>query len=83
MVDERERVAAELETAQAQARDSLAADQEDIEAKLTDARSDARSESGASVPRALLLSATIAFGRASASTPFFRCAATRAAIATR
>ena len=53
LVDERERVASELETAQVKARNSLAADQSDIEEKLTDARKDRESKS-ASVPRALL-----------------------------
>jgi predicted nucleic acid-binding Zn-ribbon protein len=53
LVDERQRVASELETAQVKARDSLAADQSDIEAKLTDARKD-REAKAAHVPRSLL-----------------------------
>lgn len=53
MVDERERLAADLETAQAQARDSLAADQTDLEGKLTAARRD-REAKAANVPRSLL-----------------------------
>lgn len=53
MVDERERIAADLETAQAQARDSLAADQTDLEGKLTAARRD-REAKAANVPRSLL-----------------------------
>jgi predicted nucleic acid-binding Zn-ribbon protein len=53
LVDERQRVASELETAQAKARDSLAADQSDIEEKLTEARNDREAKS-ASVPRTLL-----------------------------
>jgi len=53
LVDERQRVASELETAQVKARDSLAADQSDIEAKLTDARKD-REAKAARVPRSLL-----------------------------
>jgi uncharacterized protein len=53
LVDERQRVASELETAQVMARDSLAADQSDIEAKLTDARKD-REAKAAHVPRSLL-----------------------------
>ena len=53
LVDERQRVASELETAQVKARDSLAADQSDIEAKLADARKD-RETKAAHVPRSLL-----------------------------
>ena len=53
LVDERQRVASELETAQVKARDSLAADQSDIEAKLSDARKD-REAKAAHVPRSLL-----------------------------
>lgn len=53
MVDERERVASELETAQAQARDSLAANQSDIEQKLTKVRND-RAAKATNVPRSLL-----------------------------
>jgi predicted nucleic acid-binding Zn-ribbon protein len=53
MVDERERIATELETAQSQARDSLAADQTDIEAKLSEARR-AREAKANKVPRTLL-----------------------------
>jgi predicted nucleic acid-binding Zn-ribbon protein len=53
LVDERQRVASELETAQVKARDSLAADQSDIETQLTDARKDREAKS-ASVPRSLL-----------------------------
>jgi predicted nucleic acid-binding Zn-ribbon protein len=53
MVDERERVASELETAQAQARDSLAANQADIEQKLTKVRGE-REAKASKVPRSLL-----------------------------
>jgi len=53
LVDERQRVASELETAQLQARDSLAADQKGLEQKLTKARKD-RDAKAAHVPRALL-----------------------------
>jgi len=53
LVDERQRVASELETAQLKAHESLAADQSDIEAKLTDARKD-RETKAAHVPRSLL-----------------------------
>lgn len=53
LVDERQRVASELETAQVKARDSLAADQSDIEEKLTDARKD-REAKATKVPRSLL-----------------------------
>jgi len=53
LVDERQRVASELETAQLQARDSLAADQKDLEQKLTRARKD-RETKAAHVPRTLL-----------------------------
>lgn len=53
LVDERQRVASELETAQLQARDSLAADQKGLEQKLTKARKD-REAKAAHVPRALL-----------------------------
>src|SRR4051812_48291846 len=52
-VDERERLAADLETAQAKARDSLAADQRTIEERLAEARS-ARAAKANNVPRSLL-----------------------------
>jgi uncharacterized protein len=53
MVDERQRVATELETAQVKARDSLAADQSDIEQKLGKARKE-RDAKAVHVPRSLL-----------------------------
>jgi predicted nucleic acid-binding Zn-ribbon protein len=53
LMDERQRVASELETAQVKARDSLAADQSDIETQLADAGKD-RETKAANVPRALL-----------------------------
>ena len=53
LVDERQRLASELETAQVKARDSLAADQSDIEEKLADARKD-REAKATGVPRTLL-----------------------------
>jgi uncharacterized protein len=53
MVDERERVASELETAQSQARDSLAADQADLEARLAESRKE-HEEKAKKVPRSLL-----------------------------
>lgn len=53
LVDERQRVASELETAQVKARDSLAADQKDLEQKLASARKD-RDAKAAHVPRSLL-----------------------------
>jgi len=53
LVDERQRVASELETAQVKARDSLAADQSDIETQLADARKD-REAKATRVPRSLL-----------------------------
>ena len=53
MVDERQRVATELETAQVKARDSLAADQSDIEQKLASARKE-REAKAVHVPRSLL-----------------------------
>jgi len=53
LVDERQRVAAELESAQTQARDSLATDQTDLEQKLASARKD-RESKAAQVPRTLL-----------------------------
>jgi predicted nucleic acid-binding Zn-ribbon protein len=52
-VQERERVASELETAQAQARESLASDQQAIEAKLAKARQE-RQDKANTVPRSLL-----------------------------
>ena len=54
IVEERERIATELEAAQTQARDSLAADQKDLEHKLAEARRlrDAKSQG---VPRSLLM----------------------------
>ena len=54
IVDERERIANELETAQTQARDSLAADQKELEQKLTEARR-ARDAKSQAVPRSLLM----------------------------
>jgi predicted nucleic acid-binding Zn-ribbon protein len=53
VVGERERLAAELETAQAEARESLAADQQKIEAELGDARK-IREDKARKVPRSLL-----------------------------
>jgi predicted nucleic acid-binding Zn-ribbon protein len=53
MVEDREHVASELETAQAQARDSLAENQSDIEKKLEKVRSD-REAKATNVPRSLL-----------------------------
>jgi predicted nucleic acid-binding Zn-ribbon protein len=50
---ERERVATELEKAQTQARESLSADQTDLEHQLSEARA-AREEKAKAVPRALL-----------------------------
>lgn len=52
-VEERERIAGDLEEAQAQARESLAADQARIEQQLAEARS-ARDEKARAVPRTLL-----------------------------
>ncbi|MDB4876216.1 MAG: hypothetical protein JWM41_2662 [Gemmatimonadetes bacterium] len=52
-VEERERVVNELETAQAEARNSLAADQKDLEQQLAKARK-AREGKSKAVPRALL-----------------------------
>jgi len=53
LVDERQRVASELETAQLKAHESLAADQSDIETQLADARKD-REAKATRVPRSLL-----------------------------
>jgi predicted nucleic acid-binding Zn-ribbon protein len=53
MVEDRDRVATELETAQAQARDSLAENQSDLETKLEKVRSD-REAKATNVPRSLL-----------------------------
>jgi len=53
LVSDRERVAAELETAQAQARESLSADQLRIESELGDARK-IREDKARKVPRSLL-----------------------------
>jgi predicted nucleic acid-binding Zn-ribbon protein len=53
LVDERERLASELEAAQLKARDSLAADQTDIERELSSARKDRESKAN-HVPRTLL-----------------------------
>jgi len=50
---ERERIAAELETVQTQAKESLSADQQDLETRLTDARH-VREEKARRVPRNLL-----------------------------
>jgi uncharacterized protein len=54
LVEERERIASELEAAQAQARESLAADQQAIEVKLVKARQE-RQDKANTVPRSLLL----------------------------
>ena len=53
LVEERERTASELEAAQAQARESLAADQQAIEVKLVKARQE-RQDKANTVPRSLL-----------------------------
>jgi predicted nucleic acid-binding Zn-ribbon protein len=53
MVAEREQVAAELESAQAQARESLAADQQDLETRIAEAKRD-RESKASGVPRSLL-----------------------------
>jgi predicted nucleic acid-binding Zn-ribbon protein len=53
IVDERDRMANELESAQTQARDSLAEDQKNIEARLSEARAN-REAKAAKVPRSLL-----------------------------
>jgi predicted nucleic acid-binding Zn-ribbon protein len=53
IAQERERIATELETAQAQARESLAADQAALEAKLVQAREE-RQDKANMVPRSLL-----------------------------
>jgi uncharacterized protein len=53
LVEERERIASELEAAQAQARESLAADQQAIEVKLITARQE-RQDKANTVPRSLL-----------------------------
>jgi uncharacterized protein len=53
LVEERERIASELEAAQAQARESLAADQQAIEVKLIKARQE-RQDKANTVPRSLL-----------------------------
>jgi predicted nucleic acid-binding Zn-ribbon protein len=53
LVEERERIASELEAAQAQARESLAADQQAIEVKLVKARQE-RQDKANTVPRSLL-----------------------------
>lgn len=53
VVGERERIAAELETAQAEARESLSADQQRIESELGDART-IREDKARKVPRSLL-----------------------------
>lgn len=53
LVEEREQIASELEAAQAQARESLAADQQAIEVKLTKARQE-RQDKANTVPRSLL-----------------------------
>jgi predicted nucleic acid-binding Zn-ribbon protein len=53
LVDERERTAADLERAQSQARASLAADQQNLEAQLVDARR-VRNDKARAVPRTLL-----------------------------
>ncbi len=53
LVDERERTAADLESAQSQARASLAADQQKLEAQLAEARR-VRNEKARAVPRTLL-----------------------------
>jgi predicted nucleic acid-binding Zn-ribbon protein len=53
IAQERERIATELEMAQVQARESLAADQAEIEAKLADAQRQ-RQDKANTVPRSLL-----------------------------
>jgi len=53
LVDERERTAADLERAQSQARASLAADQQNLEAQLVDGRR-VRNDKARAVPRTLL-----------------------------
>ena len=53
LVEEREQIASELDAAQAQARESLAADQQAIEVKLTKARQE-RQDKANTVPRSLL-----------------------------
>ena len=53
IVAEREQVAAELEVAQAKARESLAADQQDLEARIAEAKRD-RESKASGVPRSLL-----------------------------
>jgi predicted nucleic acid-binding Zn-ribbon protein len=53
VVEERERIVADLEAAQSKARESLAADQQDLEARISDARRDREGKAN-SVPRSLL-----------------------------
>src|SRR5262245_2302108 len=53
MVSEREQVATELDTAQAKARESLAADQQDLDSRIADAKRDRESKASV-VPRSLL-----------------------------
>jgi predicted nucleic acid-binding Zn-ribbon protein len=53
LVTDRERVATDLETAQTRARESLSADQQELEQRLADARR-VREEKARQVPRALL-----------------------------
>lgn len=53
LVTDRERVASDLETAQTQARESLSADQQELEERLADARR-IREQKAKEVPRALL-----------------------------
>jgi predicted nucleic acid-binding Zn-ribbon protein len=53
LVSDRERVAADLETAQTQARESLSVDKQDLEERLSDARR-IRDEKAKQVPRSLL-----------------------------
>jgi predicted nucleic acid-binding Zn-ribbon protein len=53
LVTDRERVAADLETAQTQARESLSADRQELEERLADARR-IREQKAKEVPRSLL-----------------------------
>jgi predicted nucleic acid-binding Zn-ribbon protein len=53
LVADREHVVAELDAAQAKARESLAADQQDLETRIADAKRD-REAKASSVPRSLL-----------------------------
>jgi predicted nucleic acid-binding Zn-ribbon protein len=53
LVAEREQIVADMETAQAQARESLAADQEELEGRIADAKREREAKAG-TVPRSLL-----------------------------